>query len=76
MNENPIPTSHLSTETEAKIRAKTEAGVKTVLMFNEEQCEEIERRIDEMCEDADRGRLRTATVDRAHLRNKWVISTL
>jgi alkylated DNA repair protein alkB family protein 5 len=50
---------------------KTQAGITQRRLFSETQCEEIERKIDEVVKIADRGVYKEHTVDRAPLRNKY-----
>ena len=50
---------------------KTQTGVTQRRLFSEDKCEEIEKKIDEVVEIANRGVYKQHTVDRAPLRNKY-----
>ena len=52
-------------------RAKIEAGIQQATVFSEEQCREIERKIDKMVTIADRNKYMQHTVDRTPLR--WML---
>lgn len=50
---------------------KTQDGITQRRIFSEDQCEEIEKKIDEVVRIANRGVYKEHTVDRAPLRNKY-----
>ena len=50
---------------------KTEEGITQRRLFSDDQCEEIEKKIDEVVRIAERGMYKEHTVDRAPLRNKY-----
>lgn len=50
------------------------AGIKQVPLFNSEQCQTIEEKIDEVVRLGDEGKYKPCTVDRAPLRNKYDIT--
>ena len=50
---------------------KVQEGVTQRRLFSEEQCDEIEKKIDEVVRIAERGMYKQHTVDRAPLRNKY-----
>jgi len=52
-------------------RKKTQSGITQRRLFSEEQCEVIEKKIDEVVAIANRGVYKEHTVDRAPLRNKY-----
>lgn len=68
------PRSHYDKDRDADRRdemKKTQAGITQRRLFSEEQCEEIEKKIDEVVKIANRGVYKEHTVDRAPLRNKY-----
>ena len=50
---------------------KVHSGIKQRRMFSEEECQMIEKRIEEVVEAANQGLYKEHTVDRAPLRNKY-----
>ena len=57
-------------EREEEMR-KTQTGITQRRLFSDKQCEEIEKKIDDVVEIANRGVYKHHTVDRAPLRNKY-----
>lgn len=51
--------------------SKVHAGIKQRRLFNDDQCEKIEEKINETVKIADKGEYKSHTVDRAPLRNKY-----
>ncbi|XP_045214036.2 RNA demethylase ALKBH5-like [Mercenaria mercenaria] len=68
------PWSRYDREREAERKEemrKTQTGITQRRLFSEEQCEEIEKKIDEVVKIANKGVYKGHTVDRAPLRNKY-----
>ena len=61
----------MSPEDREKELRKTQAGIRQHQLFDIEQCQEIEDKIDEVCRQADRGEFKKHTVDRSALRSKY-----
>lgn len=58
------------TDKKSSIIHKVWSSVSVRKLFNEEHFDEIESRIDQICQDAEKGLFKPCTVDRAPLRNK------
>jgi alkylated DNA repair protein alkB family protein 5 len=72
--DNYNPRSRHDKEREAERKEemrKTQTGITQRRLFSEEQCEEIEKKIDEVVKISNRGVYKEHTVDRAPLRNKY-----
>lgn len=67
---SPRYDKHEESEEEDELR-KTQKGITQRRLFSEEQCEAIEKKIDEVVKIANKGTYKDHTVDRAPLRNKY-----
>lgn len=57
-------------EKDLNLAAKVRQGIDTAVLFTEEQCREIEQKIEEVVKMGEDGGFKPFTVDRAPLRNK------
>ena len=72
IDELPFSRYDLQSEIErAEELRKIHSGIKQRRLFNEIECREIEKKIDEVVENAEKGIYKEHTVDRAPLRNKY-----
>jgi hypothetical protein len=54
----------------SSLAAQVRAGLTSWTPFDADACSAIENKIESVCRDADAGKFRVCTVDRAPLRNK------
>lgn len=73
-NDDDVPVTKYDLMTAAERReeqTRIEAGIKQLLLFGEDECATVERKIDEVVKKANSGDYKTQTVDRTPLRCKY-----